>query len=448
MEQKNLGLLTAPPRQTDYILGISSPLTTDRLIKDWSIYLPGFESQRNTITDFYDCVTMSMIHSIEMQLNYLMSTNQLSDEALYFFYNNGYIVNGCFDLSVRFNAKINGTDITKGQYLNIAGDSVRKSGFLPNSNWPMSETMSDTLYYTDIPIGLFSKAIKVLWFIDIKYQWVNKSDFSAVLQQSPIQVATELCSGWDSGNIVQKCSGQPLQHATLIYRIDELGNYSDLDHYPPYLQKLSKDYELPLNMEYIVTMKPITLRNGMHGSNVLALQKNLNKLGFLVKEDSDFGPKTQTQIISFQNKTGLVADGVAGPITLTKLKELTTPKNLVDVIIQVESGGDDMAEGDKTLQEHAYGCLQIRQGVCDDVNKHFGTTYKSKNCLGNRSLSLEIWNKYWEVYVRPDNEDKSRSWNGGPNWKQIYFKPNKTPQELQYCKNLDIYWKKVEALLK
>lgn len=332
MENKNLGVLIAPPRPTDYIASTSPLINIQRIVKDWSIYLPAEEAQRNSVTDFLDCVTMSMLHDIESNLNYLLAMNQLSDEALFFFHNNGYITNGSFELSARFNAKLNGTDITKGQYLNIAGDCLRRDGFIPKIQWDMSDTMSDTLYYTDIPIGLFSLAKKALWFVNVQYQWVNKSDFTNLLPLSPIQVATEICVGWDSGNIVNKCSGQPLQHATLMYGIDVLGNYEDFDHYPPYKQTLAKDYEFPLNMQFVVTPKPITLRNGMHGSNVLQLQKDLNSLGFITAEDSDFGNKTQTQVISFQNKTGLKADGIAGPLTLAKLKDLVNAPSILDII--------------------------------------------------------------------------------------------------------------------
>lgn len=448
MDKKNLGILIAPPKPSDFILGANSPISIDRNINDWSIYLPQEESQRNKITDFFDCVTMSAIHSLECQLNYLMATNQLSDEALNFFHNNGYINNGSFELSVRFNAKLNGTDISKGQYLNVAADCLRRDGFIPKSDWEETEEMSDTLFYSNIPIGLFSKAKKALWFIDIKYQLVYKENFRSSLLVSPIQVATEICTGWDSGQPVQKCSGQPLQHSTLLYGIDSLDRWLDLDHYPPFKQLLALDYEFPLNLQYVLTAKPISLRNGMFGTNVLQLQKDLNKLGFVLSEDSDFGPKTEIQVKSFQNKTGLTPDGIAGSKTISKLKELITPKKLLDILITIESGGDDSAEGDKTLTNHAYGCLQIRQGVCDSVNSFFGTNFRAKDCLGHRNVSVDIWNKYWQVYPEIiTDEDRARTWNGGPGWKQIYSKKDKTPQQIQYCKNLDIYWSKVSKLL-
>lgn len=449
METQNRGVLIAPPRPKDYILGSTSLIEIDRSVKDWTPYLPKNESQRNNVDDFLICATMSgPDHSVATQLNYLISTGKMTDEAMNFFHNNNYLVDGLFSLSARFNAKLNGTEPLKGQYLNVAADCVRRDGFLPEIDWPTTSNMSWTEFYRQIPVALFAKAKKSLWFIDIKYHWVNQEDMVETLPKGPIQVATEVCPGWDSGKTVQKCSGRPLQHATMVYGLDGYLDYQDFDHYPPFKQSLAKDYEFPSNIQYIVTMKPIGLRNGMNGSNVLQLQKGLNKLGFLLTADGNFGPKTEMQVKSFQNKTALVPDGIAGPKTLEKLKSMTTPRTLLEAIIQVESNGNDNAIGDQNLTNHAYGCLQIRQGVCDDVNSHFDTNFKAQDCLGSRSTSLAIWEKYWKVYsLFFTDEEKAKVWNGGPGWKKIYFKPNKTEKELNYCKNLDIYWNKVKALL-
>ncbi len=451
METKNLGVLIAPPRPQDWKLGGVGSFSIDRLIKDWSIYLPADESQRNKATDFLECVSMSMLHDLEMQLNYLLMTKQLPDEALNFFTNNNYLLNGSFELSARFNAKMNGTDKTMGQYLNVAADSLRATGFIPKSDWDMTDTMSFADYYGPIPSALLVKAKKVFWFIAVNNQWVNKSDFASIFPVSPVQVATEICDGWDSGQPVQKCSNQALQHATVLYGTDVLGNYEDLDHYPPYKQKLAPDFEFPVNMQYVVTVKPLALRNGMIGTNVLQMQKDLNRLGSSLKMDGEFGNFTKLAVMTFQTKYGLAPDGIAGPLTLGKIKSLVAaiiPRTLLDAIIKVESGGDDYAEGDKNLPDHAYGCLQIRQGVCDAVNSHFDTNFKAQDCLGNRSVSLAIWNKYWLVYpLLSSEEERARAWNGGPGWKQIYFLANKTPEQLSYCKNLDIYWSKVKLLL-
>lgn len=450
MKNQNLGILIATPRPKDYIAGANSPITIVRSIPDWSPYLPVVENQRDAVTDFLDCVTMSALHIIETNLNYLLSSGQMWDEAINFYKTNGYIVNGSFALSARFNAKMNGTDVTMGQYQNVAGDSIRAVGCIPKTEWDMAPNMTFAEYYEVIPSALASLGLKFLWFLNIQYQFVT--DMAPVLSLSPIQAATEVCAGWDSGNVVAMCSGQPIQHATMIYGQDALKNWLDYDQYPPYRQPLAANYEFPSNVQYVVSMKPITLRNGMSGTNVLLLQQNLNKLGYNLVEDSNYGPVTQTAVINLQNKTGLVADGIAGPLTLAKLQTLIAPAgalpSLADAIIEVESGGNDNAEGDMDLTEHAYGAMQIRQGVCDQVNTTFKTTYQAQDCLGSRAVTLDIWNKYWLIFTEfVTDEDKAKCWNGGPGWKVIYALQNKTSEQITYCNNIDMYWSRVQKYL-
>lgn len=94
---------------------------------------------------------------------------------------------------------------------------------------------------------------------------------------------------------------------------------------------------------------------------------------------------------------------------------------LVQAIIQVESNGNDMAIGDLALKHRAYGPMQIRQPACDDVNRRFDTNYKAQDCLGDRKLSIDIFEKYMGIYAtslrlgRPvTDEDRARIWNAGP----------------------------------
>ncbi len=101
-----------------------------------------------------------------------------------------------------------------------------------------------------------------------------------------------------------------------------------------------------------------------------------------------------------------------------------TIASLITVLIQVESGGDDRAVGDKHLKQKAYGCLQIRQPVCDDYNDHHGTAYRAEQMRGNRELSVKVCRWYLEYYGArlgraATEQDCARIWNGGPNgWKR------------------------------
>lgn len=99
---------------------------------------------------------------------------------------------------------------------------------------------------------------------------------------------------------------------------------------------------------------------------------------------------------------------------------------LLEALIQVESGGNDRAFGDRHKKEKAYGPLQVRQPCVDDVNRRYGTKIEAKNLLGDRATSMWVCQKYVEMYATPKQlgkeptlEDMARIWNGGPGgWKR------------------------------
>lgn len=68
-----------------------------------------------------------------------------------------------------------------------------------------------------------------------------------------------------------------------------------------------------------------TLRRGMSGAAVSALQTALNNFGGqFVVADGQFGPATQAAVQAFQASRGLTADGIAGPMTQAALVTAST----------------------------------------------------------------------------------------------------------------------------
>lgn len=61
------------------------------------------------------------------------------------------------------------------------------------------------------------------------------------------------------------------------------------------------------------------IRRGNAGWPVYALQAHLKYVGLALSLDGDFGPATEDAVESFQKSTALVADGIAGPATQSKL---------------------------------------------------------------------------------------------------------------------------------
>ena len=69
--------------------------------------------------------------------------------------------------------------------------------------------------------------------------------------------------------------------------------------------------------------KPINLdaiQKGDRGEEVKSIQKELIKKGYKIVDDGDFGAITEKAVKDFQSKNGLVADGIVGNQTLSKLK--------------------------------------------------------------------------------------------------------------------------------
>lgn len=376
MENKNHGILVAPPRPDDYILGGINGMTIDRSILNHLPYLPNPEPQYDSIVDFLICTTMSGLHTIETTLNYFSSQNLLSSEFKNFLNKNGYIQNNKIKFSARWSAKMNGTDKTMGQYQNIAGDHFRMDGLFPDSAYPVNNGMSWGEYYQRPTTDQIALAKKILWFIDIKYQWIPTSSIMAALVMAPVQIASEVCQGWDKDQVVKKCSGQAIQHCTMLYGIDGNANWLDFDQYPPYMQKLASDYELSYNMQYIVTLKPSTPRRGMAGMNVLKLQQNLKSLGYDITPDGVFGPLTEKKVMDFQYKHGLKMDGIAGPQTNAKICEM--------IIIQI-------AESENIEPELAVAVATAESGLDQNCINH--------NNNGTIDRGLYQWNGHYHPEI-------------------------------------------------
>lgn len=118
--------------------------------------------------------------------------------------------------------------------------------------------------------------------------------------------------------------------------------------------------------------------------------------------------------------------------------KIETIWQLILLLIQIESGGNDLAVGDNGK---AFGCLQIHASYVEDINRIWNTDYKHTDAF-NRDDAINMLMFYTAHYAlkleeetgrKATAEDLARIHNGGPDgWKK--------PSTLKY-------WKKVEALL-
>ena len=116
------------------------------------------------------------------------------------------------------------------------------------------------------------------------------------------------------------------------------------------------------------------------------------------------------------------ADDYSKPIPI---KKKTNWEHFIDAVIDVESGGDDSAIGDRHLGKPSVGCLQIRPIAVSEVNRILEASgVDGKYTLDeryNRVRSTEMFMIMTEQIDCCENlseeeffEIVARRWNGGP----------------------------------
>jgi len=108
---------------------------------------------------------------------------------------------------------------------------------------------------------------------------------------------------------------------------------------------------------------------------------------------------------------------------------------LILILIQIESGGNDLQVGDDGL---AFGCLQMHSAYVQDAAEHAGENWTHEDAF-DRDKSIEIFMAYMDRYATKERlgrpvtiEDIVRIHNGGPNG----YKKDSTIK----------YWKKFQEM--
>ena len=113
-------------------------------------------------------------------------------------------------------------------------------------------------------------------------------------------------------------------------------------------------------------------------------------------------------------------------------KSATSWSQFVSAVIEVESGGDDKAIGDKHLVgNEAVGCLQIRPVMIREVNRIQKEKVFTLADRYSRSKSIEIFNLIADG--DKNMQRVARRWNGGARGDRK--------------KSTEVYWSKVKKIL-
>ncbi|SKA87892.1 Putative peptidoglycan binding domain-containing protein [Caloramator quimbayensis] len=150
-----------------------------------------------------------------------------------------------------------------------------------------------------------------------------------------------------------------------------------------------------------------------YGEDVKLLQTLLNQLGYKLKVDGIYGPKTLAAVKSFQIKKGLKADGVVGPKTFAKFNiapAQTTVPIAKEEKATVMIGKVDYAahgtkcftvavaavSGDKIvaayIDDYQYMPKDAAKGV-PNSDADFGKNYPEGNVLGSKMTNAEYYSQ-------------------------------------------------------
>lgn len=232
----------------DWTAGKETGVRYSRSVPNWKPSLPPGESQKTLNMDTSECDIFSGTHSIVAQINYDLSAGNYSKEAVDFFTDSGYIVDGVFNVSELFNAKLAGTN-REGTYMSAMGNSYRHDGLLPQADLPLRPGMTwdefDALVVTD---AMKTKAKELLLYVEPQYQWIDGPVSVQDLLLAPVQLAIGVCPGWSTDSPVKACS-DPMQHCVACYSLD--GGVQIQDTYVPFLKTLAPNYKVYAAMQFL-----------------------------------------------------------------------------------------------------------------------------------------------------------------------------------------------------
>lgn len=345
---QNTGVIAVNPKLGDFIRGAETGIldTPVLLHGDWRNYLPTNagqlmkKSDGSKVGDTNACVSFGACQSVETMINFQLKNSMVSPENAAWLAENGYIdANGSVYLSKRFTAKISGTNPNIGNSLPNVWSSLKNDGAVPESIWPMPDFDSCAttqegwnLYYQNPPQAVIDLGKQFTVRFPILYEWLvypaspaNEAQILTDLTVAPLEIATAVCTGWNTDDPIQAC-GPGAQHATMLAFVEGIGGYYDiLDHYTPFQKQFASAYDITYGMRGVVGQGnppapasftydyQVNLVLGTPaGAEVKALQQGLqtvkDKTGMPYMKHGVFGPygpQTEAAIGRFQVDHGI-----------------------------------------------------------------------------------------------------------------------------------------------
>ena len=259
-ELKNSGFQPPIYDPADFVLGsdLALPAVPINHNGDWTAFLPS-EERQNILFETYNCVSFSLLNCMETMFK--------------FFY--GEIDN----FSDRFLGIMAGTT-TGGNDPTTVAQAARHNGLIPETLLPYDYVSNMQEYYSFKSADkdkCISKGQEFLqkWYLGFENVPVNLTKMREALQYSPLQISVCAWFENDKGQYYSP-EGMSNNHATCLYKIDDIGQFYIFDSYPPFLKILTPDHNIQFAKRYHIGLVQENLKQQISLlQQVLLLLKNL-----------------------------------------------------------------------------------------------------------------------------------------------------------------------------
>lgn len=145
-------------------------------------------------------------------------------------------------------------------------------------------------------------------------------------------------------------------------------------------------------------MKVLKLKS--RGVLVLKLQNNLVKLGYALTPDGVFGQQTENALRQFQRDNGLMADGIAGPVTLGIIEEVLQRKEFLG--IDVSYYNQTINWNKIKASRYAFAIAKASEGQ-NYKDPLFGTNYSEMVRLDIMRSAYHFYRFFTDPIAQADN---------------------------------------------
>lgn len=287
-EPVNAVILETEKDPTRWILGATSKIKYQELNPSgsWLGYLPTDERQSNRYVDSWGCTNFGGLSMLEIQLNFQIANNMLSEKALAFLRGNNcanisYLdANNKVNFSDKYTYIKTGTRVGVGNYVYKTPDSARNVGLIPERMLPFGtpKTEAELINPAQITPLMDQLADEFKEIFVTEYEEFHfpvgtmvkeaRKIYQKHMKQAPLTLAIACCSGYSTNDPIPMCYQEAVHCVGAVGIEDILATI--YDSYPAFVKHLGQDYLLPYVLKSIIyennttTMKAIKSENSPH----------------------------------------------------------------------------------------------------------------------------------------------------------------------------------------